>query len=278
MEAYVVENASILKLDDDNYSQPEVLDAEISFQKESESEPGGRIDVLARYSDNVFAVVELKIEEVNLDTLKQLEYYLTKRSKFNNRVIDPESEQDVDVKWVGIVVGRSISKELAEKLTKGYEFECEGVKIPIAAITINRYRAKESTDIYVVSDTYFKFNASNKDYTKFRFDGVNYNKGALVNAIVAKYVSLHPNITYSELALVFQNNAISSFGIFREESNAIEFNNRNGGRYTRYKTKPSELIKIGDATIATSTNWSLDMIKKFIDVVDKLNIGKITSI
>ena len=60
--------------------------------------------------------------------------------------------------WIGILIGDSISKGLAEKISNGYLFENE---IPIAALTIERYRGNGNT--YVITDTYFKNTSKSKD-------------------------------------------------------------------------------------------------------------------
>lgn len=272
MEAYIMENESILKLDNDNFSQPEVVDVEIALKK-GRRDKDGRIDILARYSDNIFAIAELKIDEVNDDTLKQLESYLTQREQLRDLIFDPESSQDLDfndIKWVGVVVGRSISKELASKLENGYEFDCNGTKIPIAAITLNRYRAKMTSDIYVVSDTYFKFSSTNKDYSKYIFEGNIYNKGQLVNAVIKSYVSNNPKISYSDLERKIPQKIQGSSGVFRKVDDAKELYDRHNGKYKRHYLDPDKIINLADSKIATSTQWNKENVLAFIDNAKKL--------
>lgn len=272
MEAYIMENELVLKLDNDNFSMPEVVDVEIALKK-GKRDKNSRIDILARYSDNVFAIAELKIDEVNEDTLMQLENYLEQRECLKDIIFDPDNSQNLDfndTKWIGIVVGRSISKELASKLKSGYEFECNGTKIPIAAITLNRYRAKMTSDIYVVSDTYFKFSSSNKDYSKYSFEGNTCNKGQLVNAVIKSYVLSHPEISYSDLERLISQKIQGSAGVFSKVDEARELYDKHNGKYKRHYLDPDKIICLSDSKIATSTQWNKENINTFIENAKKL--------
>ena len=66
MEAYLIENESILKLDSDNFSDPSIIEAELALN-EGRSSGNGRIDILAQYDPSTYAIVELKLEEINND-------------------------------------------------------------------------------------------------------------------------------------------------------------------------------------------------------------------
>ncbi len=71
MEAYLIENESILQLDDSEFSAVEILDAEIALKEGRKSaNRDGRIDILARYGVDYLGIVELKLEELRFEHLE----------------------------------------------------------------------------------------------------------------------------------------------------------------------------------------------------------------
>src|SRR5687767_134012 len=164
MEAYLLENEEILKLDRSNFSDVTILDAEIAL-KAGRTTGDGRIDILAKYSGEYLGLVEIKLHEINETCLLQLQDYLDEKDQVLRRGKDYWTENTTP-KWVGVMVGTEISNALRDKLIGGYEYN----GIPIAGMTIKRYRSS-TNEIYVISDTYFKFRYSTKDYSKFIFNG-----------------------------------------------------------------------------------------------------------
>src|SRR5690554_882588 len=169
MEAYLLENENILKLDDQNFSEVSVIDAEIAL-KEGRRDRDGRIDILNSYGGEYLGIVELKIGEINDDTLKQLQDYLDKKEQLISN--SNYWQEEHPPKWVGVLAGSSISLELRDKLSKGYSYN----DIPITGLVIKRFRSKKN-EVFVISDTYFSFNYSSRDYSKFGFNNAVYNKG-----------------------------------------------------------------------------------------------------
>ena len=273
MEAYLIENEGVLKLDNVNFSSPTVLDAEIALKRgRKTSDRDGRIDILVKYEMDYLAIVELKIKEINLDTLEQLEDYLGEKDQILESNHDYWKDDDLQPQWIGVLIGTSISAELQQKLQEGYKTDSG---IPIAAMVIRRFRG-QSNEIFVISDTFFNYNYTNRDLSKFLFNGFEYNKSRLVNEVVKAYVERNPNITYSELEKVFPSRIQGSMGVFTTQDNAKAIFDRTG--HKRYYLKSDELIELSDGTIATCTQWGLSNIKTFIDHVHNLNIGfKISS-
>lgn len=260
MEAYLLENEDILILDKQNFNDVTVLDAEIAL-KSGRKTGNGRIDILAKYGGEYLAVVELKLNEINELTLGQLQDYLDQRDQILQ--IGDYWEEEVAPKWVGVLVGTSICPDLQEKLRSGYEYN----GIPIAGMIIRRFRSSEN-EIFVVSDTYFKYGYSSKDFSTFFFQGEEYNKGRLVNAVLKYYVEQMPKITFSELKQAFPNHVQGSFGVFTNLEKAENIYER-GGRI-RYYIKPDEIISLRDHKIATCTQWNTDNISKFIKNAESL--------
>jgi len=262
MEAYLIENEEVLSLDKHNFANVTVLDAEIALKK-GRASGDGRIDILANYGGEYLAIVELKNAPLDEQALAQLQDYLNQKEQIL-QMHNYWEPQDTPPKWIGILVGTAITTELQEKLAQGYAYN----DIPIAALTIRRFRSAERKDIFVVTDTYFKFNYGNKDYSKFSFEGKEYNKGRLVNAVIQKYVALNPATTYGQLEKAFPARLQGNYGVFNtlEEATAI-FNKSN---HKRYYIKPQEVIDLADGVaIATCNQWNPHNIQAFIEQADK---------
>lgn len=255
MEAYLIENEDILALDDDNFTNVTVLDEEIALEK-GRRDRDGRIDILASYGAEYLSIVELKLHEINSGTLDQLESYLEQREQILS--YGKYWENESVPKWIGVLVGTSISPELQEKLVGGYEYN----DIPIAGIVLNRYRSSDG-NIFVISDTYFNYKYSPKDYSKFIFKGEVYNKGRLVNTVVREYVAQHPDTTFTKLKQVFSDDIQGNHGVFDKLSIAEEIYHRTN--YKRYYIKPSETINLSDGIIATCNQWNPSNIQVFIE-------------
>lgn len=264
MEAYLLENGDILKLDKTNFDNVSVIDEEIAL-KQGRKCGDGRIDMLVKYSDEFLGIVELKLNEINEESLSQLENYLDQRSQIlemNSNYWESASEP----KWIGILVGNEISSSLREKLLNGYVYN---EIIPIAGMTIRRFRSPNN-EIFVVTDTFFKFKYGNKDYSKFRFNGNSYNKGRLVNAVIKKLIEDRPQITFPELKQIFPDKIQGSMGVFDLKEKAEEIYERTNR--IRYYIKPDEVIQLADnVIISTSNQWGTDNIKTFIDKAKQEN-------
>lgn len=256
MEAYLLENEEILKLDKQNFNDVIILDAEIAL-KQGRKEGDGRIDILAKYSGEYLGIVEIKVNEINDGTLGQLTEYLNQKEQI--LTINPSFwTEPTNPKWIGVLVGGSISNSLRDKLSEGYEYN----GIPIAGMTIKRFKSP-SNEIYVISDTFFKYKYSSKDYSKFIFNGLEYNKGRLVNAVVKSYIEKNPSTTFAELKTKFPNKIQGNFGVFDSKLNAEDIYQRWG--HKRHYINADEEIKLVDETIATCTQWNPENIKLFLN-------------
>ncbi len=264
MEAYLLENGDILKLDKTNFDSVSVLDEEIAL-KQGQKCGDGRIDMLVKYSDEYLGIVELKLNEINEQSLLQLESYLDQRNQIlimNSNYWEGESEP----KWIGVLVGNEISSSLREKLLNGYVYK---ENIPIAGMTIRRFRSPNN-EIFVVTDIFFKFKYRSKDFSKFRFNGVSYNKGKVVNAVIKKLVEDRPQITFPELKQIFPDKIQGSMGVFDLKEKAEEIFERTNR--IRYYIKPDETIQLADnVIISTSNQWNPDNIKTFIEQAKREN-------
>jgi hypothetical protein len=260
MEAYLIENEGVLALDSDVFSNVEIVETELTLkQGRKRKDTDGRIDILATYSKEYIGIVELKYGELTQDHLEQLEDYLDQTHQILKQYPDLiDQALAEDPKWIGILVGSSIARDLAHKLTEGY---MSRQNVPIAALTINRYRGGDG-QVYVVTDTYINSKKSSKDYTQYSFEGKSYGKGRLVLAVVRKYVEDHPEVSYAELMKAFPKELQGSYGVIslKEDADKIHASTQ----IRRYFTKPDEVIQLKDATIAVSTEWGSRNIEKFL--------------
>lgn len=263
MEAYLLENEDILKLDNDNFSDVNVLDEEIAL-KAGRKNKNGRIDILASYGGEYLGIVELKKGQIDNDSLNQLEDYLNQKEQILSK--GDYWTENYSPKWIGVLVGSSICPILQEKLLKGYKFN----NIPIAGLVLKRFRS-ERNEIFVISDTFFKYDYSSKDYSKFVFNSGVYNKGRLINAVIRRYIELNPEITYSELKKVFPDNIQGGHGVFTDYISAMNVLKETG--YKRYYLKDSEVIQLKDSKIATCTQWNPVNTDLFIKASKKVNLS-----
>ena len=260
MESYLVENEGVLALDNDTFSDVVIIQEELTLkQGRSSKDTDGRIDILLTYSNEYIGVVELKLGELSDIHLEQLEDYLLKKHQVTDQfpdILDPNVSPEP--KWIGVLVGSSISPDLAQKISQGYTTP-SGVQI--AALTIQRFRGNNGS-VYVTTDIYFKINSGNKDSTKYQFNGNSYGKGRLVLAVIKHHIDKNPNLKYSELERQFPKSLQGSLGVFSSYSDAKKIH-EDTGRW-RHFLKPNESIKIQDETITVSSQWGIGNIDKFI--------------
>jgi RecB family endonuclease NucS len=82
MEAYLIENEGVLSLDADTFNNVDIVEAELTLKQGRKSkDTDGRIDILATYSQEYIAVIELKLGQLEEIHLKQLEDYLAEKNQ-----------------------------------------------------------------------------------------------------------------------------------------------------------------------------------------------------
>ncbi|MBF0604535.1 MAG: hypothetical protein HQL07_12695 [Nitrospirae bacterium] len=111
---------------------------------------------------------------------------------------------------------------------------------------------------------------SNKDYTKYWFNGNQYGKGRLVLAVVRAWAVNNMPGSQEELNRIFPND-LHSAGLFAPVSVARE--ERNIGGKKRHFLEPEELITLLDATqLAVTLEWGRDNIDRFLIHAEKLGM------
>ena len=259
MEAYLIDNEGVLALDDDVFTNVEIVAAELSLkQGQKNKDTDGRIDILATYSQEYIAIVELKLGQLEQVHLLQIEDYLLERAQLLAQypsILSADSAPNP--KWIGVLVGASIESTLAEKLRQGY-LTSQG--IPIAALTVQRFRGSDSS-VLVTTDSYFKRPAS-KDTTQYLFDGKKLGKGRLALAIVKRHVEANPAITFAELEKAFPKSCQGSVGVIATAEQANQIYSTSGRK--RHFLDPEDLIQLQDVTAAISSQWGTGNIDRLL--------------
>ena len=106
---------------------------------------------------------------------------------------------------------------------------------------------------------------SNRDKTKYMFEGKVYAKNRLVLAIVKKFVEDN-NPTCDQLFSVFDKSLQGSLGVVEVYENAIKISDAS----KRFFLKEDDIIKLKDARVAVCTQWGIFNIVKFIKQAQSL--------
>lgn len=261
MESYLIENESVLGLNNDIFSEVEILEVELTLKEGRKSaNTDGRIDILATYAQEYLAVVELKLGRLKTIHLKQLEDYLKEKDSLLKNYSNLIGESlCMQPKWLGVLAGTSIDSEMAAKISNGYKTTNN---VQIAAITIQRYRGSDG-QVYVVTEPFFNSKLSEKDTTKYIFNKSKLGKSRLVLEVIKFHVDTHPKITYRELVAEFPLHLQRGNGTFAILEEATKIYNQTG--HKRHYIKPDEQIKLFDCVIAISNQWGIGNIGGFIE-------------
>ena len=130
----------------------------------------------------------------------------------------------------------------------------------------------EPTPVKQIYDNSEKDMPSNKDYTKYIFNGEKYGKGRLVLSILKQHSNLHPDGTFNDLKNVFpdflQSNTEIQFSgtqvVFEKENNIPQ------GDSKRFFSKEEEKIQIKDCKVVVTREWNHQNIQNFINAAGKL--------
>ena len=106
---------------------------------------------------------------------------------------------------------------------------------------------------------------SNRDKTKYMFEGKVYAKNRLVLSIVKKFVEDN-NPTRDQLFSVFDKSLQGSLGVVEVYENAIKISDAS----KRFFLKEDDIIKLKDARVVVCTQWGIFNIVKFIKQAQSL--------
>lgn len=109
---------------------------------------------------------------------------------------------------------------------------------------------------------------SNRDKTKYMFEGKVYPKNRLVLAIIKRYVEQN-NLTYEELNEVFDKSLQGSLKVVELYDNALRISD--AGK--RYFMKEEDLLNLHNEKVVVCTQWGIYNIVKFIKLAQSLGFN-----
>ena len=110
-----------------------------------------------------------------------------------------------------------------------------------------------------------KSEQTNRDKTKYMFEGKVYPKNRLVLAIIKKYVAIH-NPTYEMLNNVFDKSLQGSLKVVEQVETALKISDAS----KRYFLKEQDILNLQDTTAVVCTQWGIFNIVKFIKQAQSL--------
>lgn len=106
---------------------------------------------------------------------------------------------------------------------------------------------------------------SNRDKTKYMFEGKVYPKNRLVLAVIKKYVQEH-NPSFYTLNNVFDKSLQGSLGVVELYRNAIKVSDA----AKRYFMKDEDILYLGQEKVVVCTQWGIFNIVKFVKRAESL--------
>jgi hypothetical protein len=267
MEAYIIENENVLKIDEDD--QIQIIDFELSLRYGRQSKStDGRIDLLALYNNNKLGIIELKNGKLIKDHFNQLnDYFLVKDKVFENNFENINDTMD----WIGILVGTDIEDDLLNEIESGSLVIQNG--IPLIVIIIKRYRA-ENGQVYIITESYTS-RKHKRDYSKYKFNNNIYQKGRLVLAIITQYVADHPDITLQDLQKIFCKKLSGGMDVIidaEDAKNRAVTPNSKGKIYRWHFIKEDEIILLKNGQrVAVLDWWDKDNLPNILKIAKNNN-------
>jgi hypothetical protein len=265
MEAYLIENEAVLRLNDDDLSEVQVIDSELPVAKVTTAKlSDGRIDLLALYNNETLGIIELKNAALTQEHFKQLQAYFSQKDEIFNAHKDAVNPEAGSPRWIGVLVGTGIEPKLQEQLVSGTLKISDD--IPVAALVVSRYRSDDG-QIFVTVDSFYR-NAT-KDRTQYSFNGEIYGKGRLALALVKKYIEDHPSKQFADLEQAFPKKIQGTLGVLATLDNARAIFEKYG--YKRHFIEEDEVLKVGATTVAVCSQWGIGNIGNLIKLARALN-------
>ena len=109
---------------------------------------------------------------------------------------------------------------------------------------------------------------TNRDKTKYMFEGRVYAKNRLVLAIIKKYVELN-NPSFELLSNVFDKSLQGSLGVVELFDNAIKISDAS----KRYFMKNEDILILKNQKVVVCTQWGIFNIVKFIKQAKSLGFN-----
>lgn len=115
------------------------------------------------------------------------------------------------------------------------------------------------------NQTTSKTEQTNRDKTKYMFEGKVYAKNRLVLAVIKKYVKEN-NPTYNQISNVFDKSLQGSLGVVELFDNALKISDAS----KRFFMKDEDVLNLEDQKVVVCTQWGIFNIVKFIKFAQSL--------
>ncbi|MFT6501513.1 MAG: hypothetical protein ACJASQ_001625 [Crocinitomicaceae bacterium] len=133
----------------------------------------------------------------------------------------------------------------------------EQLSMNIKYYSINGSVSNEKTKVNV--------DKGGRDVSKYKFNGVEYGKSRLAHAIISFYVKKNKP-TFKQLCDVFPAKLVPPYGLISKRKEALEVSKDRA----RFFIKEHEQIKLPDAIVCVSNQFTKDRIDKLISVATEL--------
>lgn len=184
----------------------------------------------------------MKMDKLIEEILKVLD----KKSKVTPAEIQYELKEDV----VMIQIHKALKKLSTDKIVEVEEVENNKF------FFLKQKNKAKSTSVNV--------DKGGRDVTKYKFNGVEYNKGRLALAIISFYVKeLKP--TYKQLCEVFPMDLTPPYGFIKPKKEALEVSKQRA----RFFIKDHEVLELSDGPVCVSNQFTKDRIDKLIKIAEE---------
>jgi len=111
---------------------------------------------------------------------------------------------------------------------------------------------------------------SNRDRTKYSFNGKSFGKGRLVLAVISEFVRQRSDVSSSDLYRAFPKYLRSPHGPFVPLSEAMKIFEEEGRK--RNFINAGEPIELTDGPVAVSNQWGIKRMRAFLENAERLGI------
>lgn len=125
-------------------------------------------------------------------------------------------------------------------------------------------KSQEASESGNEKKTAAKNNQGSRDLTKYKFNGREYNKGRLAHAIIAQ-AAKDKRLSLKGALELFPDEIIPPYGLIKTISEAKKMSKER----QRFFIKPEDEIKLRDAVIAVSNQFTSERIDKVIAIARK---------
>lgn len=170
----------------------------------------------------------------------------------------------LEVKVIKIVKTIRLPAELYTRLAKharGFDTPAEVIERMVDFYEENagdEVEKVEASDVALAPAA----DSPSKKYDKYVFEGIEYGKGRLVLAVITAHVKAHPGISLKELKAAFPKQLQGSRGVFASKDEAQAIFEKT--EIKRHFINQDEVLPLGDAEVAVSSQWGSGNIDRFI--------------